>query len=51
MEFNAPPVNLCTDNGVMVAWAGVENLKVNNFSSFDMPARPRWNLEELKNEK
>jgi N6-L-threonylcarbamoyladenine synthase len=50
-EFNAPPVNLCTDNGVMIAWAGVENLQINNFSSFDMPANPRWNLEELRNEK
>ncbi len=50
-NFNAPPVNLCTDNGVMIAWAGVENLQINNISNFDMPARPRWNLEELKNEK
>jgi N6-L-threonylcarbamoyladenine synthase len=25
--FNAPPPYLCTDNGVMIAWAGIENLQ------------------------
>ena len=26
-EFHVPPARLCTDNGVMAAWAGVEKLK------------------------
>ena len=26
-EFYVPPPRLCTDNGVMAAWAGVEKLK------------------------
>lgn len=27
MEIIFPPVELCSDNGVMIAWAGVEILK------------------------
>ena len=29
MEAVFPPPRLCTDNGVMIAWAGLEALKVN----------------------
>lgn len=29
--FNAP-LQLCTDNAAMIAWAGIENWKLNNFS-------------------
>lgn len=28
LELKAPPAALCTDNGVMIAWAGLENLLV-----------------------
>ena len=50
-NFFVPPVKLCTDNGVMIAWAGMENLISGNTSGFDTPARPRWDLEGLKNAK
>lgn len=47
VDFAAPPISLCTDNGVMVAWAGLERLRLNLTDPLDTPARPRWPLEEL----
>tara|TARA_Y100001934_G_scaffold88185_1_gene109417 strand:- start:33542 stop:34585 length:1044 start_codon:yes stop_codon:yes gene_type:complete len=46
--FAAPPVNLCTDNGAMVAWAGIERFKVGAMDSLDFAPRPRWPLDEFK---
>ena len=48
MNFYAPPVKLCTDNGVMIAWAGMERLKAKLTDDFTFRARPRWPLTELK---
>lgn len=48
MIFTAPPASLCTDNGAMIAWAGVERLQRGLVSGMDMKARPRWPLEDLK---
>jgi N6-L-threonylcarbamoyladenine synthase len=42
-----PPVRLCTDNAVMVAWAGVEHLRLGLTDRLDFAPRPRWGLEEL----
>lgn len=47
MVFSAPPMKYCTDNGVMIAWAGLERLKLGLTDSLDFKARPRWPLEEL----
>ncbi len=47
-QFVAPPVNLCTDNGAMVAWAGIEHFKVGAMDSLDFAPRPRWPLDEFK---
>jgi tRNA modification GTPase len=43
----APPGPLCTDNAVMVAWAGIERLRLGLADELDAPARPRWPLDEL----
>lgn len=43
--FSAPPIGLCTDNGVMIAWAGVERFKQNLTDTLDFRARPRWPLD------
>lgn len=43
-----PPPGLCTDNGVMIAWAGVERLRRGLTDGLDIAARPRWPLEELR---
>jgi len=45
LRFAAPPPALCTDNGVMVAWAGLEHLKLGQRDGFDTAARPRWPLD------
>ena len=47
MLFAAPPMNLCTDNGAMIAWAGIENYKVGNIVHEPVAPRPRWPLIEL----
>lgn len=46
-SFIAPPINLCTDNAVMIAWAGIERLKRNLISDLDFAPRPRWPLDQL----
>jgi N6-L-threonylcarbamoyladenine synthase len=47
MEFAAPPMNLCTDNGAMIAWAGIENYRIKNIVHEPIAPRPRWPLTEL----
>ena len=42
--FVAPPIGLCTDNGVMIAWAGLERMKLGLVDGLDFRARPRWPL-------
>lgn len=43
-----PPVRLCTDNGVMVAWAGVERLRVGIATDTkNLDVRARWPLAAL----
>lgn len=46
LPFMAPPSSLCTDNGAMIAWAGIEKLQRGEISPMDIPARPRWPLDE-----
>ncbi len=41
----APPVKLCTDNGAMIAWAGVERLRLGLTDDLDFRPRPRWPLD------
>ena len=40
-----PPPALCTDNGVMVAWAGLERLALGLTDDLAAPARARWPLD------
>jgi N6-L-threonylcarbamoyladenine synthase len=42
-----PPVRLCTDNAVMIAWAGLERLRLGLTNDVDFAPRPRWPLEAL----
>jgi len=43
--FSAPPLNLCTDNGAMIAWAGIELLEQGKVDDMGLKARPRWPLD------
>jgi N6-L-threonylcarbamoyladenine synthase len=41
----APPPQLCTDNGAMIAWAGCERLALGFTDTLDAAPRARWPLE------
>jgi N6-L-threonylcarbamoyladenine synthase len=40
-----PPQRLCTDNGAMIAWAGIERLRLGLTDGLDFAPRPRWPLD------
>ena len=40
----APPAALCTDNGAMIAWAGIERLSLGLTDGLDFAPRARWPL-------
>lgn len=46
IPFMAPPSALCTDNGAMIAWAGIEHFQAGRKDALDIPARPRWPLDQ-----
>ncbi|GAV78651.1 Peptidase_M22 domain-containing protein [Cephalotus follicularis] len=55
LQLVCPPRSLCTDNGVMVAWTGIEHFRVgrydppppvNESEHFVYDLRPRWPLGE-----
>ena len=46
VPFLAPPLQLCTDNAAMIAWAGIEQLRAGLSYSADFVARPRWPLDD-----
>jgi N6-L-threonylcarbamoyladenine synthase len=45
--LSLPPAELCTDNGAMVGWAGLERLASGLTDSLEAPPRARWPLEEF----
>jgi N6-L-threonylcarbamoyladenine synthase len=45
LEFLAPPPALCTDNAAMIAWAGLERLRLGLVDGLDAAPRPRWPLD------
>ena len=40
----ALPIKFCTDNGAMIAWAGIERLRRGMVDALDFAPRPRWPL-------
>ena len=44
-DFVAPPLALCTDNAAMIAYAGIERLRLGQVDDFRLSARPRWPLD------
>ncbi len=45
VPFVAPPLPLCTDNAAMIAWAGIERLRLGHHDDLTLSARPRWPLD------
>ena len=48
LRLVAPPLELCGDNGAIVAWAGLERLRLGLTDDMTVPARARWPLAELE---
>lgn len=45
-RFIAPPMRLCTDNAVMIAWAGIERILADlPADTLDVQPRSRWPLD------
>ena len=61
LEFVAPPLDLCTDNAAMIAWAGYRQLdnlsdkwSINlkkSINSLGFKARPRWPVDPLEQDR
>ena len=47
MIFSAPPLKYCTDNGVMIAWAGLERFRKGLIDELNFKPRPRWPLDQM----
>lgn len=46
-EVFYPRNEFCTDNGAMIAYAGMQRLKAGHFQDLGIKAMPRWPLEQL----
>ena len=46
-EVFYPRLEFCTDNGAMIAYAGLQRLKAGEVESLATKAQPRWSLESL----
>ena len=43
--FVAPPIELCTDNAAMIAFAGLQKYLAGDTDDLALSARPRWPLD------
>jgi N6-L-threonylcarbamoyladenine synthase len=50
LRLVAPPLELCGDNGAIVAWAGLERLRLGLVDDLTAPARARWPLDGMRDE-
>ena len=50
LRLAAPPLSLCGDNGAMIAWAGLERLRLGLVDDLMAPARARWPLDQARDE-
>ena len=41
-----PPINLCSDNAAMIAWAGIERYQINLINNLEFQSKARWPLDK-----
>lgn len=46
-ELFYPRNEFCTDNGAMIAYAGMQRLKAGEFQDLQIKAKPRWPIQDL----
>lgn len=42
-----PPISLCTDNAAMVAWVGIEKMKLGLVDDLNFKPHARWELQQI----
>ena len=47
-EVFYPRSEFCTDNGAMIAYAGMQRLKAGHIQGLEIKAKPRWPLQDLE---
>ncbi|MEM7070849.1 MAG: tRNA (adenosine(37)-N6)-threonylcarbamoyltransferase complex transferase subunit TsaD [Pseudomonadota bacterium] len=47
VRFFAPDPALCTDNGAMIAWAGIEAMQAGRKPDIGFRPTPRWRLDQV----
>jgi N6-L-threonylcarbamoyladenine synthase len=45
LRFVSPPTELCSDNGAIIAWAGLERFQLGLTNDLAFAPRPRWPLD------
>ncbi len=48
LDLAAPSPAFCTDNGAMIAWAGVEKISNGLANNLEITPRPRWPLDPAR---
>jgi N6-L-threonylcarbamoyladenine synthase len=43
-----PPLQYCTDNGAMIAFAGLQRFKAEQFNGLSVKVKPRWPMVDLE---
>src|SRR3712207_4423894 len=50
LKLVAAPLELCGDNGAIIAWAGLERLRLGLVDDMTAPARARWPLDASRDQ-
>lgn len=48
VALSIPPLQLCTDNAAMIAWAAAEQIAIGVRGDMDFKPRPRWPLDDAR---